>query len=131
MNALSSFLSWKKLALPAIVLVSMLLGGILTMQEDRSPRAAAAVRSAATPEQKATLRTLEDGFAAIAEKVGPTVVTIEARPNTRAAAAPSRPRRRSGGEDENPAFPEPFRFFRFRFPDTFQESPDSPDFPQF
>jgi serine protease Do len=128
MNAITSFFTWKKLSLAVLVLVSMLFGGLLAMQEDRAPRAVAAARSASTPEQKATLRTLEDGFAAIAEKVGPTVVTIEAKAGARPAAAPTRPRRREGGENEGPFFSSPFRF---RFPDMFQDFPDFPQFPQF
>src|SRR5581483_1563378 len=55
------------------------------------------------------------------------VVTIEAKARVR-PAAPSRPRRRDGGGNENPFFSSPFRF---RFPEMFQQSPDFPDFPEF
>jgi serine protease Do len=116
MNATPSSLSGRKLTLPAVVLVFMLLGGVLAMQKkDRSPQAVAVVRSASTPEQKATLRALEDGFAAIAENVGPAVVTVAARPSTRPAASPERPRGGEGGEDEE-IFPDLPGFPRFPGP---------------
>jgi serine protease Do len=110
-----------------VILLSVALGGALATNWTRSNSLYAVDPQTTTAAQKATLKQIEDGFTGIAEKVEPTVVTIEARALARANAdenAPRAPRRRTprpDNEEQNP-------FGQFPFPDLFRgfESPDAP-----
>jgi serine protease Do len=97
-------------------LASALPGLIFGCQQATGgPQATLAAAAPATTAQKETLRDLEEGFGAIAERVGPTVVSIEARATTQRPAAPTRPR---GAPDEEQS-PSPFRF---PFPNPFDDA---------
>jgi serine protease Do len=110
-----------------VIALSMALGGTLAGSWMRPNQAVAVDRQATSTEQKATLARIEDAFTSIAEKVEPTVVTIEARATVRQSSQ-DRPqlRRRQpdgdpgdGNDNDNNGPSFPFDFFRnFQGPNT-------------
>jgi serine protease Do len=106
-----------------VIMLSIALGGALATNWSRPNRLYAIDAPATSAAQKATLREIEDGFATIAEKVEPSVVTIEARSMPKASDNENQPRTRRRapqGDDENSPFggvPFPDIFRRFEMPD--------------
>jgi serine protease Do len=108
-----------------VILLSVALGAALATNWSRPNSLYAVDPETTTAAQKATLKTIEDGFTSIAEKVEPMVVTIEARATPQAndeENAPRAQRRRAPQPDEDEGNP----FGQFPFPDLFRrfEGPD-------
>jgi serine protease Do len=105
-----------------VILLSVALGFALASNWSRPNSLYAVDPQTTTAAQKATLKQIEDGFTTIAEKAEPTVVTIEARANPKAADENPRvqQRRRPQPDDENgnPFGDLPDFFRRFGAPDT-------------
>src|SRR5947207_4456769 len=90
-----------------VILLSIALGGALATNWSRPNRLYAVDQPTTSAAQKATLREIEDGFANIADKVEPTVVTVRARSAPRASdETQPRTRRRAPAnpDDENAPF---------------------------
>jgi len=108
-----------------VILLSVMLGATLATNWARPNKSYAVDPQTTTAEQKATLKQIEDGFTGIAERVEPTVVTIEARATPKATDdAPRTQQRRpapDNGNDPNSPFgdlPDLFRRFGTPAPDT-------------
>src|SRR5437660_11962354 len=89
-----------------VILLSIALGGALATNWSRPNRLYAVDQPTTAAAQKATLREIEDGFANIADKVEPTVVTVSARSAARVAdeTQPRTRRRAPNPDDENSPF---------------------------
>jgi serine protease Do len=105
-----------------VILLSITLGATLATNWARPNNSYAVDPQTTAAEQKATLKQVEDGFTGIAEKVEPTVVTIEARAVPKAQEdAPRTQQRRRQQDDGNSPFgdlPDLFRQFGAPSPDT-------------
>jgi Do/DeqQ family serine protease len=108
-----------------VILLSVALGGALATNWSRPNRLYAVDQPTTSAAQKATLREIEDGFANIADKVEPTVVTVSARSAGRTSdETQPRARRRTPNPDDenapfgNAPFGEFFRRFQFEDPDA-------------
>src|SRR5947209_20551257 len=77
-----------------VILLSIALGGALATNWTRPNRLYAVDQPTTSAAQKATLKEIEDGFANIADKVEPTVVTVRARSAPRASDTETPPRTR-------------------------------------
>jgi Do/DeqQ family serine protease len=105
-----------------VIVLSIMLGATLATNWARPNNSYAVDPQTSAAEQKATLKQVEDGFTGIAEKVEPTVVTIEARATPKAEEDAPRAQRRPQNDDNNPFgdLPLPDFFRRFGSP-----SPDA------
>jgi serine protease Do len=116
MHSVKELLFAKKSNNLVVIALSMALGGTLTGSWMRPNQAVAVDHQATSTEQKAALARIEDAFTSIAEKVEPTVVTIEAKATVRQSAQEEtpQPRRRRGNPDDEDGqgFSFPFDFFR-------------------
>jgi len=106
-----------------VIVLSIMLGATLATNWARPNNSYAVDPQTTAAEQKATLKQVEDGFTSLAEKVEPTVVTIDARstPKAQEEDAPKAQRRRAQPDDENSPFgdlPDLFRRFGAPSPDT-------------
>jgi serine protease Do len=104
-----------------VILLSVALGAALASNWTRPNSLYAVDPETTTAAQKATLKQIEDGFTGIADKVEPTVVTIEARSVPQAGEEQERPRQRVQRRNDQNPFPEGFPFGEMPFPDLFRQ----------
>src|SRR4051794_34720576 len=99
-----------------VIGLSVALGAAVATHWGRdNAQAQTAARRTLPPEQKATLRNLQDAFANIAENAEPFVVTINARPNPA-----QRPESENDRSDRGRRAPRVFR------DDDEQDGPNAP-----
>lgn len=123
MRFMRFFSTSRRLSFWTLLFLILALAGVLAMRATRAPIAATAAPSADARAGMAALRELEEGFVAVAERVSPSVVAIEARATApRRPTPPTRPAPRDEQERQQPSFPFPF----FQFPEPFEPFPPFP-----